>query len=253
MTNHFLSYLDVTRRHQAERDLRRLKADLERRVAERTKELEQANARLTELLAEREMLLVEVNHRAKNSLAVAASLLGLQARRQADPAVKRLFEEACERLNAMAGVHDLLSKSENAQLIDLAVYIGALCEALRSLTGPGDRVRLAADAQEGVMVSADVAFPLGIMLTELVTNAVKYAFPAEREGRIVVAARRLPGDRVEVLVRDDGVGMTSPREGSLGYGLVRSLTRQIGGELDIRNEGGLTVAVSFDHVAVTGG
>jgi PAS domain S-box-containing protein len=82
VVNHFLSYLDITRRYDAEESLRVLTSELERRVLERTRELEAANARLTGLIAEREMLVVEVNHRAKNSLAIAASLLAIQARRQ---------------------------------------------------------------------------------------------------------------------------------------------------------------------------
>ena len=110
VTNHFLSYLDITRRYDAEEDLRTLASELEARVAARTRELEAANNRLSALVAEREMLLVEVNHRAKNSLAIAASLLAIQGRRQPDPAVRALFEEAQDRLNAMARVHDLLEQ-----------------------------------------------------------------------------------------------------------------------------------------------
>jgi PAS domain S-box-containing protein len=245
VVNHFLSYLDITRRHDAERDLRRLTEELERRVAERTHELEQANARLTQALAEREMLMVEVNHRAKNSLTVASSLLGIQAQRQPDPAVKRLFHEARDRLIAMGQVHDLLSRSESAQLVDLAVYLEALCGALRPGSNGDARVQLTAEPESGLMVSPDVAFPLGIVVTELVTNAVKYAFPAGAGGAIVVKARRIPEGRVELLVCDDGVGMSEPRDGSLGYGLIRALTRQIGGELAIRNAGGVHVTITF--------
>jgi PAS domain S-box-containing protein len=101
VTNHFLSYLDITRRYDAENELRELTAELEKRVAERTRDLElsnrkleAANDRLRGLVAERDMLLSEVNHRAKNSLAVAASLLAIQGRRQPDRAVRALFEEA---------------------------------------------------------------------------------------------------------------------------------------------------------------
>src|SRR3954447_21123097 len=128
VTNHFLSYLDITRRYEAEKSLHALTLDLEARVAARTAELEFSNEMLTKLVAEREMLLVEVNHRAKNSLAIAASLLGIQGRRQPDPAVRALFDEAQVRLNAMARVHDLLSKSENGQNVDLATYVTDLCE-----------------------------------------------------------------------------------------------------------------------------
>ena len=124
-------------------------------MAERTRDLEGSNAnleavnqKLSKLLAERNMLLSEVNHRAKNSLAVAASLLAIQGRRQPDRAVRALFEEAQDRLNAMACVHDLLSKSESIQRVDLATYVTDLCEALRPITENDGRVRFTVSAEE---------------------------------------------------------------------------------------------------------
>lgn len=245
VTNHFLSYLDITRRHNAEDDLRALTSELEARVAARTGELEAANERLRAIVAEREMLLVEVNHRAKNSLAIAASLLRIQGRRQSDPAVRALFEEAHDRLNAMARVHDLLSRSEKSQRVDLATYLKDLCEALRPLTGSDGRISLEATAEDGILANADTAVPLGIVLTELITNSVKYAFPAPRSGTIRAQVKRGQAGWTEVLIRDDGIGMAHLREGSLGYGLVRALVEQIDGEIRIQNEAGLTVMISF--------
>jgi PAS domain S-box-containing protein len=249
VTNHFLSYLDITRRYVAEEDLRTLASELEARVAARTRDLEAVNTRLSALVSEREMLLVEVNHRAKNSLAIAASLLAIQGRRQPDPAVRALFEEAHDRLNAMARVHDLLSKSEQAQRVDVSVYVADLCGALKPITENDDRIRLEAKMDDGMLVDADTAVPLGIVLTELITNAVKYAFPAPRSGMILVQARRSQPGWIELVVRDDGIGMSSLREGSLGYGLVRSLVQQIRGEIDVRSDAGLTVTVSFPEAS----
>jgi PAS domain S-box-containing protein len=249
VTNHFLSYLDITRRYDAEEDLRTLASELEARVAARTRELEAVNARLSALVSEREMLLVEVNHRAKNSLAIAASLLAIQGRRQPDPAVRALFEEAQDRLNAMARLHDPLSKSEKAQRVNVSVYVADLCEALRPITENDDHIRLEAKMEEGILVEADTAIPLGIVLTELVTNAVKYAFPAPRSETILIQARRSQPGWVELIVRDNGIGMASFRKGSLGYGLVRSLVQQIRGEINNRNEDGLVVTLSFPEAA----
>jgi PAS domain S-box-containing protein len=249
VTNHFLSYLDITRRYVAEEDLRTLASELEARVAARTRDLEAVNTRLSALVSEREMLLVEVNHRAKNSLAIAASLLAIQGRRQLDPAVRALFEEAHDRLNAMARVHDLLSKSEQAQRVDVSVYVADLCGALKPITENDDRIRLEAKMDDGMLVDADTAVPLGIVLTELITNAVKYAFPAPRSGMILVQARRSQPGWIELVVRDDGIGMSSLREGSLGYGLVRSLVQQIRGEIDVRSDAGLTVTISFPEAS----
>jgi PAS domain S-box-containing protein len=252
VTNHFLSYLDITRRWEAEDKLRSLTSELERRVAKRTQDLEAsnqklqaANDRLGRLVAEREMLLSEVNHRAKNSLAVAASLLAIQGRRQPDRAVKALFQEAQDRLNAMARVHDLLSRSESVQRIDLATYVTDLCEALRPITEDDGRVGFDVSAESGILVQADTAFALGIILTELITNAVKYAFPAPRSGTIFAQARSGAPGRVEVSIKDDGIGMASFREGSLGYGLVRSLVQQINGTIAVQSDPGLTVTIAF--------
>jgi PAS domain S-box-containing protein len=248
VTHHFLSYLDISRRHTAEVELQALTRDLERRVAARTAELEAANGRLRQLVTERETLLVEVNHRAKNSLAVAASLLGIQGGRQADPAVRGLFEEAQGRLAAMARVHDLLSKSESSQRVDLATYLSDLCEALRPGAETADGVGLTASA-ESILVPADTAFSLGIVLTELITNALKYAFPPPLSGTVEALLHHRPAGRIELVVRDDGVGMPQVRQGSLGYSLIRSLVEQIDGEIDLRNEGGLTVTISFPDPA----
>jgi len=256
VTNHFLSYLDITRRFDAEQQLRALTADLEQRVADRTQDLqdsndklEAANRTLSKLVVERDILLSEVNHRAKNSLAVAASLLAIQGRRQADRSVKALFEEAQARLNAMARVHDLLSKSESAQHVDLARYITDLCEALRPITQDDQRVSFKVNAESGILVEANTAFSLGIVITELVTNAVKYAFPPPRSGTILAETRIGEPGRVEVSIRDDGIGMASFREGSLGYGLVRSLVEQIHGTIAVQSDPGLAVTISFPAAA----
>lgn len=245
VTNHFLSYLDITRRVEAEKDLQELTAALEQRVADRTRELEAVNERLTKLAAEREMLLVEVNHRAKNSLSIAGALLSLQGRRQADPNVKALFAETQERLNAMARAHDLLGRSDHVQQVNAGGYVADLCAALEALTESDDRIQLEAQVEEGIFVSADRAIPLGLALTELVTNAVKYAFPPPRSGTIRAQVRRSQPGRVELVIQDNGIGMAGVREGSLGYSLIRSLVQQIEGDIDIRSDAGVIVTISF--------
>jgi PAS domain S-box-containing protein len=245
VTNHFLSYLDITRRFEAEESLRVLTLELERRVEARTRELEAINGMLENLVAERERLMIEVNHRAKNSLAIAASLLGIQGRRQPDHSVRVLFEEAQQRLNAMARVHDLLSKSESAQRVDVATYVTDLCEALRPITENDNRIHMEARVEEGILIEADAAVPLGIVLTELVTNAVKYAFPAPASGTILLQLQRGEPGHAELVIRDNGIGMLHLREGSLGYGLVRSLVQQINGDINIHSDAGLTVTISF--------
>ena len=245
VTNHFLSYLDITRRHDAEENLRCMTEELEARFAARTQELEVANQVLSQLVDEREMLVAEVNHRAKNSLAIAASLISLQAHRQPDDTVKSLFMETQERLVAMARVHDLLSKSETAQLVDVSSYLRDLCEAHRPIAGDEGRIRIETDLESGILVDPDTAVPLGIVLTELITNALKYAFPESRSGRLLTELRRRDEGKVEVVICDDGIGMAGGREGSLGYGIIRTLVRQIRGTIDVQSSNGLTVTIIF--------
>lgn len=245
VSNHFLSYLDISRRFDAEESLKALTLTLEQRVADRTAQLEDANQRLTDLLAERDLLLVEVNHRAKNSLAVAAALLGLQRRRQADPGVRAQFKEAQERLGAMSRVHDLLSRSESSQRIDLGQYVPDLCDALRATADNDGRINLVSDVEGDIRVSAEAAFPVGIAVTELVTNAFKYAFPPRRSGQIQVRAARIASGLVQITVQDNGVGMGEVREGSLGFGLVHALTQQLNGKLDVQGEDGVTITLTF--------
>jgi PAS domain S-box-containing protein len=245
--HHFLSYLDVTRRYEAEQDLQLLTQQLENKVATRTRELQEANRVLEDLLSEREMLLAEVNHRAKNSLAIAAALLGVQARRQEDPQVKALFREAQDRLGAMARVHDLLSKSESSQKVKLSRYIHDLCGALKPITETESGIELAVKTEAGTLVHADVAIPLGIIATELITNSVKYAFPPPASGIITVTTRCVGSDEVEIVVSDNGKGMGESRDGSLGFGLIETLVRKIGGEMTVQSAKGVTVTILFPN------
>ena len=245
IVHHFLSFLDITRRREAEEDLKRLTRDLEQRVAERTQELTTANARLSRLLAENDVLLREVDHRAKNSLAIASSLLFAQAYRQADPEVRALFLDTQERLGAMAHAHNLLSKSRDPRRIGLAPYLRDLCASLMTATGKDAGIRIEVQADEDIHILADQAIALGLVVNELVTNAVKHAFPSNPAGHIAVAARRSHADRVTVRVCDDGVGMSAGREGALGYGIVRALVSQIDGEIDVGQDVGVAVTITF--------
>jgi PAS domain S-box-containing protein len=242
--HHFLSFLDITPRIEAEADLRALSATLESRVEERTVELEAANARLTELLAQRKVLLEEVNHRAKNSLMIASSLLSVQARRQQDEGVRIILQEAQHRLLTMARVHDLLSVSGDPQQVGLGGYLREICASL-ALTGDDARIRILVEVEAGIIISADRAVALGLIVNELVTNSVKHAFPPPAPGTITVRASRPAPDKVILTLRDDGIGMAPGGKANLGLGIVRSLVRKIGGEMQTDGSAGVSTTISF--------
>ena len=103
------------------------------------------------------------------------------------------------------------------------------------------------EADENILVHADLAIPIGIVATELITDSVKYAFPPPKCGTIRVEARRRKSGRVELTIADDGVGMQGSREGSLGYGLVETLVRQIGGTMKVATDRGVAVSILFPH------
>lgn len=199
-------------------------------------------------LARQDLLAREMSHRVKNSLAIVASLLTLQARsNEGEPAVLAALQDARSRVEAIAGVHDQLWRQGNAEgeagageavpgEIDLAPFLDKLVVNLAS-GAPGHRLTCSAEPQR---LSADLAIPIGLLVNELVTNALKYAYPAGRfpqGGEIRVRSAREAGSLC-VEVADDGIGLPDGFEigrssKSLGMRVVGSLTRQLGGTLTI--------------------
>ena len=183
-------------------------------------------------LHEKEMLLKEVHHRVKNNLAVIASLFYLQQRDLTDPDMIRVMQESQDRVRSMAMVHESLYNSDSMAEVDFGEYAGNLARQLVDSYSRNDRIHLAT-ALEPVSMSIDVAVPCGLILNEIVANAVKHAFPGGRSGSIHLSLSQ-PDARTCVLeVRDDGTGLPEgfdPAGGhSLGLHLIRSLSRQVNG------------------------
>jgi two-component sensor histidine kinase len=212
-------------------------------------ERQRTESLLRAALARQDLLAREMSHRVKNSLAIVASLLALQARAAEDPAVQTALADARSRVEAIAGVHDQLwrqgdkdgdkAEGEGEGVpgeLDLAPFLEKLVANLASGV-PGQRLACTAFPQR---ISADRAIPIGLLVNELVTNALKYAYPPETHpagGEIRVHAERNP-DGLVVEVADDGIGLPTGFEigrssKSLGMRVVGSLTRQLGGSLTI--------------------
>jgi two-component sensor histidine kinase len=210
-------------------------------------ERQRTESLLRAALARQDLLAREMSHRVKNSLAIVASLLALQARAAEEPAVQTALTDARSRVEAIAGVHDQLWRQGDGTgdgsaddgegvpgELDLAPFLEKLVANLAS--GAPDR-RLTCTAAPH-RISADRAIPIGLLVNELVTNALKYAYPPETHpqgGEIRVKADHQPGGLV-VEVSDDGVGLPAGFEigrasRSLGMRVVGSLTRQLGGSL----------------------
>ena len=190
---------------------------------------ERAEAEVRAARDRAELLLREVNHRVANSLALVAALARMQTTAVADPAAKAALEEMQARISAIAGIHRRLYTSEDVEAVELDAYLGSLVEELQAAmkaAGRDHAIRLHA---EPVRLATDKAVSVGVVVTELVTNAYKYAYPAEEPGEIRVALRR-SADRLELAVEDDGVGWTGegkPRGTGLGSRIVKAMATNL--------------------------
>jgi PAS domain S-box-containing protein len=269
IVQHFASFIEITRRVELEHELTEAKAALERRVARRTRKLEQANARLEEeverrsrmeavlrdTLTQREkdleyqtFLVREIDHRTKNALHLAGALLQFQVKRTGDPAAADALKHAQNQLERMAEVHALLYEGGQPDSIDFAAYLRRIArelgEALQPVPG---QVAIEVDAED-VHCGPDLAIPLGLLVGEAITNAMKHAFPEGRKGRISVRLRATGSGSMNLTIDDDGVGLPGERrKGSLGLELIETFARQIQGNASIGpgRDGGTRVDVAF--------
>lgn len=194
-----------------------------------------AARRLMDSLREKEVLLKEIHHRVKNNLAVIGSLFYLQSTTTQDERTLRTLQDCQDRVRSMALVHERLYLSEDLTGVDFAEYVNELAKhLLQSHAVESGAVRLRVDCED-VALSIDRAIPCGLILTELISNALKHAFPGGRAGEVCVSLRRSEGELV-LGVADDGVGLPPDHETrrtphSLGMRLVESLSRQIDAEI----------------------
>ncbi len=200
------------------------------------RERKRAEALMLEALTYQETLTKEVSHRVKNSLALVASLLGIQARGAEDEHVRDALRDAEARVGTIAEVHDQLWRRGDATSVDLADFLGGLCAKLGD-TAPHHRFLFEAEAE--VTMPTDRAIALGLLLNELVTNAIKYAYP-EASGEIRVTFAHNEEGWIRLEVADQGVGLPAGFDlmrpsGSLGSRLIAGFVRQLGGHLDVRS------------------
>jgi len=212
-------------------------------VAQDISERKAAEEKLRRSLDEKEVLLREIHHRVKNNLQVISSLLHAQARDVEAPAVRERFEETKDRIRSMATIHEQLYQSDDLAQVDFDAYLEVLLDELfRShSTRRIDRV-LDADAQP---LPVDQAIPAGLIVNELVSNALEHAFPDQQSGTVSVSYRA-DANEATLVVADDGCGAEAlDTDGSLGLRLVRGLTRQLRGTLSTELERGVQVTVTF--------
>ena len=178
-----------------------------------------------------ELLLAEVNHRVANSLAMVGSLVRLQGRASKEPSVQEALAETQGRINAIAAVHKRLYESGDVGLVALDEYLSGLLEGLATtMRAEGHGGALTWELEKATL-GTDASINVGVVVTELVTNAYKYAYP-DGNGDIRVRMRQMPSSRIEIVVEDDGVGRgTVVRGTGLGTRIVTSMAANLGTEV----------------------
>ncbi len=202
--------------------------------------LSRREAELKAAVLKQQLAMQEIHHRVKNNLQIVSSLLNLQASRIRLPAAKAEFQSARDRVRALATVHRHLYAHGEVNTINMRTFLGDLCGPLFQAMGEtGDeRIKLEIDAPE-LEMSSDQAVPLSLIVTEAVTNAIKYGFPAGRSGTIAIRLQVM-GDEVELDIADNGIGIPAgraeteagPRDG-VGIQLIRGFAKQLGATLTL--------------------
>jgi two-component sensor histidine kinase len=216
--------------------------------AELRKEKVRAEQAVVALSEQRAALLGEVNHRVANSLQLLVSMINLQLSATKDAAVKVALQDVAQRIGAIGSLHQRLYTSHDVRFVAIDEYVERLLEALRISTVAPDHVTLELQAIP-LDVATDKAVKLGIVVNELVTNALKYAFPNDRKGLIRVTVAAAEEHWHQLSIEDDGVGMTHQAQAigsGLGQRIVDIMVRGIGGRLEhIATDRGTKFQITF--------
>lgn len=252
---------EVSVRERTETELRRAHDLLEERVQERTRELRLANQQLQaeinerrkveeslkEALAEKDVLFREVHHRVKNNLQVITSLLNMQRRNVASELVEHTFQDAEIRIRALSLVHNFLYTSGEIERLDLGKLLKKLCEQLWQVHGVAeDRIRLDYDVPS-LSAGMETALPMALLVTEAVTNSLRYGFTDDEEGTIRVRLRTAD-DHSVLEVSDNGHGFDTEEAGhkdSMGLQLMEAMAAQLDATLTMRGDDGTTVTLAL--------
>jgi PAS domain S-box-containing protein len=178
------------------------------------------------------MLLQELTHRIKNSLQIIAAMVSIEARSHKSGEGKAALERVSHRINALGQLYSKLSKANTVEAVDAATYLDELCrDLIASVHKEGGTTIVLKTDIESELLPTDQAITIGLMVNELVTNAVKYAFPGDTEGTVLVTLKRAPGE-LRLTVADNGQGNDPQRADSgLGGRLVEGFAQQLGGQL----------------------
>jgi PAS domain S-box-containing protein len=214
-------------------------------ITERKKDEEKLRA----ALEEREVMLREIHHRVKNNMQIVSSLLRLQSRHVKDEKALEVLNESQNRIKSIALIHEKMYQSRDFSQIDFSDYLARMITHLFAIYKVDSRrIGYQVDAKN-VQLDISRAIPCGLIINELITNALKHAFPEGREGEVIVRMRPSDGDGFELAVKDNGVGLPKGfdlrRKGSLGFQIVSDLVKQIDASIEIRKDAGTEIIIRW--------
>ena len=198
---------------------------------------------------EKEVFLTEIQSRAKDNMQIISSMLSIQSKGIKDKKIMAMFHESQDRIKSMLFIHDRLYRSKNLSRIDFSDFIRSLTKNLFSLYGARIiKIRLIREIED-IYLDIHRAIPCAMIVQELLSNSLKHAFPGEREGEVVVKMKINKDGKHELVVKDDGVGLSKEidihRTHTIGLQLVNRLVKQIDGYIELKRKNGATFTLTF--------
>jgi two-component sensor histidine kinase len=230
----------------------RLKKKSEQELQIKNEEIAEQSKVIQTSLTEKETLLREIHHRVKNNLQIISSLLNIQSENIEDPNVLSSIKEGQSRVQAMSLIHSNLYQSEHINNVNIENYLKELVAYLSEMfAGQSKNIEIEVDAHE-IEFDIDTAIPLGLIVNELVSNAYKYAFDNQQQGKVQIKVKALNKTDYELNVKDNGKGLPDnfdpAKSKSLGLKLVKILSKQLRGKFKSSSSNGAIFVVTFKHL-----
>lgn len=217
-------------------------------LQEKQNEINAQHILIKKILGEKEWLLREIHHRVKNNLQIVISLLNTQSAYLDNADALVAIRNSQNRMHAISLIHQKLYQSDNLAEIHMKWYINALVNYMIECFGTDKKIQFTLDTDE-IKLDVAQAVPLGLILNEAISNTIKYAFPEDKRGRVHISFLAIKDDICELKIADNGVGLPDgfdpDHTESLGMSLMTGLTKQLNGEINMWNQNGLALQVSF--------
>jgi two-component sensor histidine kinase len=220
-----------------EKELKALNTQIEHTIKVRTLELEKS-------LKEKEILLSEVHHRVKNNLQIILSMIRLQKRGITNKRDKNMCEDLQHRIYAMALVYEQLYKMSEFEKINLKLFLPKLMTNILASSSGTHKIELAAEIDE-VLMNIDKAIPLSLLVTEILSNSIKHAFPDHKKGKFELILKQKQGSKAILTLADNGIGFKEETDSTLGFKIIETLIQQLNAEMKRQTEHGVKYTIDL--------